>query len=89
MGFACADAMDLGLVSNRVAAVHPETTDDVAKIVKIVVKYKMPVLPHSEGSSERKARTVRPTIVRSSRSFDLSCLLGGLHADFPGMGDSR
>ena len=30
--------------------VHPESTEDVAKIVKIAVKYKTPITPYSGGS---------------------------------------
>lgn len=31
--------------------VHPESTEDVVKIVKIAVEYKMPVTPYSGGTS--------------------------------------
>jgi FAD/FMN-containing dehydrogenase len=42
--------------------VHPESTEDVAKIVKIAVKYKMPITPYSAGSSlEGNCRAVRVT----------------------------
>ena len=47
-------------VSNHTAVVHPESTEDVAKIVKIAVKYKMPITPYSGGSSlEGNFRAVR------------------------------
>ena len=40
--------------------VHPESTEDVAKIVKVAVKYKMPITPYSGGSSlEGNFRAVR------------------------------
>ena len=43
--------------------VHPESTEDVAKIVKIAVKYKMPITPYSGGSSlEGNFRAVRVTL---------------------------
>jgi len=43
--------------------VRPESTEDVAKIVKIAVKYKMPVTPYSGGSSlEGNFRAVRVTL---------------------------
>jgi len=49
------------LVSNHTVVVHPETTEDVAKIVKIAVKYKMPVTPYSGGTSlEGHFRAVQP-----------------------------
>lgn len=38
-------------MSNHTVVVHPESTEDVVKIVKIAVKYKMPVTPYSGGSS--------------------------------------
>lgn len=38
-------------VSNHTVVVHPETTEDVAKIVKIAIKYKMPITPYSGGTS--------------------------------------
>jgi len=42
--------------------VHPESTEDVVKIVKIAVKYKMPITPYSGGSSlEGNFRAVRVT----------------------------
>jgi FAD/FMN-containing dehydrogenase len=48
------------LVSNHTVVVHPETTEDVAKIVKIAVKHKMPITPYSGGTSlEGNFRAVR------------------------------
>ena len=38
-------------MSNHTVVVHPKSTEDVAKIVKIAVKYKMPITPYSGGSS--------------------------------------
>lgn len=53
------------LVSNHTVVVHPETTEDVAKIVKIAVKYKMPVTPYSGGTSlEGHFRAVQPNVFR-------------------------
>ncbi|KAF9649463.1 hypothetical protein BDM02DRAFT_3230234 [Thelephora ganbajun] len=37
--------------SNHTVVVHPESTEDVEKIVKIAIKYKMPVTPYSGGTS--------------------------------------
>lgn len=39
------------LVTNHTVVVHPESTEDVVKIVKIAAKYKMPVTPYSGGTS--------------------------------------
>ena len=48
----CHLALKLGcLTSSHTVVVRPEPTEDVAKIVKIAVKYRMPVTPHSGGTS--------------------------------------
>ena len=56
-------------MSNHTVVVHPRSTEDVAKVVKIAVKYKMPITPYSGGSSLegnfRAVRVIRPIIVRS------------------------
>ncbi|KAF9783921.1 hypothetical protein BJ322DRAFT_1007497 [Thelephora terrestris] len=38
-------------VSNHTVVVHPESTEDVAKIVKVATKYRIPVTPYSGGTS--------------------------------------
>lgn len=56
--------MDRGLVSNHSVVVYPETTEDVARIVKIAVKYKMPLTPYSGGTSlEGNFGAVRPDVL--------------------------
>ena len=63
-----------GLVTNHTVVVHPETTEDVAKIVKIAVKYKMPVTPYSGGTSlEGNFRAVWPIVVRPRFLLLLNC----------------
>jgi len=50
-------------VSNHTVVVHPESTEDVVKIVKIAVKYRMPITPYSGGSSlEGSFRAVSVTL---------------------------
>ena len=57
----CHPALKLGcLASSHTVVVRPESTEDVAKIVKIAVKYRMPVTPYSGGTSlEGNFRAVR------------------------------
>lgn len=46
--------------------VFPESTDDVVKIVKIAIKYRMPVVPYSGATSlEGHFRAVRQTCAHS------------------------
>lgn len=51
------------LVSNHTVVVHPESTEDVAKIVKIAIKYRIPITPYSGGTSlEGNFRAVRAIV---------------------------
>ena len=56
-------------MSNHTVVVRPESTEDVAKVVKIAVKYKMPVTPYSGGSSlEGNFRAVYATPISVPRN---------------------
>ena len=72
--------------------VHPQSTEDVAKIVKIAIKYRMPITPYSGGSSlEGNFRAVR--VIPSSPGFcncrapsrHLQHPVGGICVDMSGM----
>jgi FAD/FMN-containing dehydrogenase len=50
--------------------VHPQSTEDVSKIVKIAVKHKVPVMPYSGGTSlEGNFRAV--SVLSASRYLKL------------------
>ena len=78
----------LSTVSNHTVVVHPETTEDVAKIVKIAVKCKMPVTPYSGGTSlEGNFRAVRLAVffsqvisIAQSRSFSIPSTRSAVYA---------
>jgi D-lactate dehydrogenase (cytochrome) len=69
--------------------VHPKSTEDVAKIVKIAIKYKMPVTPYSGGSSlEGNFRAVRltlPLLVLCKLASYMQHSAGGMCVDMSGM----
>ena len=69
--------------------VHPQSTEDVAKIVKIAVKYRMPVTPYSGGTClEGNFRAVRVSVqcfVRDFQNRYSQHPVGGICVDMSGM----
>jgi len=66
---------NFSLGSVHSVVVYPLTTQDVVKIVKIAVQYKMPLIPYSGGTSlEGHTRGVRKENARIVQRADLSAV---------------